>query len=639
MSVQFGKLNFDGKPVDPTDLDEVRPVLAPYGPDGEGYICRGNFAVLYRAFHTSKESKLEHQPCVLPLGTVITWDGHLDNRDELFHEIRASIAPDSPDVSLVASVIERHGAAGLPKLVGDWAISIWDPDQRALILAKDHIGTRPLYYFVDGACVIWSTILEPLLNLVEDPPRICEEYIAGWLSSFPACHLSPFRNIHSVPPSSFVLLQPGKQTIKKYWNFDPSKKIRYSTDAEYEEHYRAAFTEAVRRKLHSDHPILAELSGGMDSSSIVCVADRLVEQEAVLVPRLDTLSYYDDSEPNWNERPYFGAVEAQRGRVGWHIDVSSDNELFVGPEEFSPLPGTSKRLSQADEQRRDCILTCGSKVVLSGIGGDEVTGGVPTPSPELQDFLVQGELRQMAHQLKVWALSKRKPWIHLFAVALQRFLPVMVADRWAGRQPPAWLETDFVSRNEAALSGYPTRVSVTGPLPSLQESLNTLDVLRRQIACDGLPSDPCYEVRYPYLERGFLEFVFALPRTQLVRPGQRRSLMRRSLAGIVPDQILKRRRKAFVSRAIANAISSQSAQLIAMTATLASASAGIVDAIRFREVLEQARDGKSVPLVSVMRTLTIERWLRSCRLFHERRRGAAIERFVATKSVTQVCGS
>src|SRR5271155_4144009 len=78
MSVQFGKCNFDGKPVDPGDLDPVRPVLAPYGPDGEGYICRDNFGILFRAFHTNKESRRERQPRILAHGVVLTWDGRLD---------------------------------------------------------------------------------------------------------------------------------------------------------------------------------------------------------------------------------------------------------------------------------------------------------------------------------------------------------------------------------------------------------------------------------------------------------------------------------------------------------------------------------------------------------------------------------
>ena len=86
------------------------------------------------------------------------------------------------------------------------------------------------------------------------------------------------------------------------------------SDAEYEEHFRSVFAQSVRRRLRSDSPILAELSGGMDSSSIVCMADEIISRGQLATPRLDTLSYYDDSEPNWNERPYFSQVEEKRGR-------------------------------------------------------------------------------------------------------------------------------------------------------------------------------------------------------------------------------------------------------------------------------------------------------------------------------------
>src|SRR5258708_2167464 len=152
-----------------------------------------------------------------------------------------------------------------------------------------------------------------------------EEYIAGWFSMFPAVHLTPCVGIHSVPPSSSVLLGSGKHNISKYWDLDPEKKIRYRTDAEYEEHFRNVFAKAVQRKLRSDSPILAELSGGRDSSSIVCMADTVIGRGAAETPRLDTVSYYDDSEPNWNERPYFSKVEEKRGRTGCHINVAAQD--------------------------------------------------------------------------------------------------------------------------------------------------------------------------------------------------------------------------------------------------------------------------------------------------------------------------
>jgi asparagine synthetase B (glutamine-hydrolysing) len=83
MSAQFGRCNFDGKPADPQELERVRPVLAMYGPDAEGIFRKDNVGIIYRACHTTRESRLENQPHVSPSGVVITWDGRLDNREDL----------------------------------------------------------------------------------------------------------------------------------------------------------------------------------------------------------------------------------------------------------------------------------------------------------------------------------------------------------------------------------------------------------------------------------------------------------------------------------------------------------------------------------------------------------------------------
>src|ERR1700722_1250409 len=130
----------------------------------------------------------------------------------------------------------------------------------------------------------------------------------------------------------------------------------------------------------------------MDSSSIVCMADAVLAQGAAQTPRLDTLSYFSDSEPNWNERPYFTKVEEGRGRPGCHIDIGSQ-EVFKfesGFPPFSATPGApNTRPSEATRQFRGCLTAQGTRRVVSGIGGDEFTGGVPTPVPELMDSLVR----------------------------------------------------------------------------------------------------------------------------------------------------------------------------------------------------------------------------------------------------------
>jgi asparagine synthase (glutamine-hydrolysing) len=642
MSVQFGRWNFEGQPPAPDYVEKVSAALAPYGPDSDESYSNGGIKILYRAFQTTKESRCERQPHISQSGAVITWDGRLDNRTELINELSDSLTVNSTDVDLVAGSYEKWGARCLGKMIGDWALSIWNPRERSVLLSKDPIGTRHLYYSFDNNQVTWSTILDPLVRFAGNTFALNEEHIAGWFSMFPAVHLTPCVGIHSVPPSSSVLLRPGKHSISKYWDFDPKNKIRYRTGAEYEEHFRVVFAKAVQRKLRSDRPVLAELSGGRDSSSIVCMADTIIARGAPDTPRLDTISYYDDSEPNWNERPYFTKVEEKRGRKGWHVNVGAQDpeNIPVPPQpppesshgRFVPTPGFDGRTSP---QIRMCMASQGNRVVLSGIGGDEVMGGVPIPAPELENLLARAQFGALAHQLKVWALEKRKPWFHLFWETARGFFPPTFVGVPKHMRPAPWLQSSFVKRRWTALTGYPSRTKLFGPLPSFQDNMSTIDALRRQLACTALPFEPPFERRYPYLDRDLLEFIFAIPTEQLVRPTQRRSLMRRALVGIVPDEILNRKGKAFAARAPLVAISTNWPHFVEMTRHMVSSSLGIVDAERLLAVLQKGRRGEEISSVPLMRTLSLEAWLRNLRTLGTIRLDTSLNPELAWQASTQ----
>jgi asparagine synthase (glutamine-hydrolysing) len=611
MGAQFGIWNQDGKPVDRELLEKVTSAILPYGPDGGDSCIKSGLAVLYRAFHTTKESRREAQPLVTPSGAVITWDGRLDNRAELICQLRDVLTNASTDADIVGVAYERWGTNCLAKIVGDWTLSICNPHERKLILAKDFSGIRHLYYALSKEQVTWSSVLDPLVLFADRSFPLDEEYIAGWLSNFPAANLTPYHGIHAVPPSSYVVVQDGKVAIKTHWDFDPNKKIRCRSDAEYEDRFRTVFAEAVRRRLRSDSPILAELSGGMDSSSIVCVADTVLAQGGAGTPRLDTISYYDDSEPNWNERPYFTKVEEKRGRTGCHIDVGEQQSLKFDFDfdRFAVAPGSGGEASEAAKRFAAFVTSNGNRVLLSGTGGDESLGGVPTPTPELADLLARARLGTLGRQVVAWALAKRKPILHLLADTFRSFVPAALLGTPKYNRPPAWFRADFVKRNSAALQGYERRTHLFGALPSFQENVNTLDTLRRQLACSSASPDPLYDRRYPYLDRDLLEFLYAVPREQLVRPKQRRSLMRRALTGIVPDEVLNRKRKGFAVRGSMAAISEDWPSLFEMSHHMVSDSLGIVDATAFLETLQLARQGQEVPTVPLLRTLGIEFWL------------------------------
>ncbi len=325
MSVQFGRWNFKGQSSAPDYVEKVSSFLARYGPDSSKAYSQRGIDILYRAFHTTKESHCEMQPYISRSGNVITWDGRLDNRTELIRDLAVSATNLSTDVEIVAAAYETWQTHCFAKLIGDWALSVWSPHARSLVLAKDFIGTRYLYYRLDDDEIIWSTILDPLVRFAGITFSLNEEYVAGWMSHVPAAHLTPYVGINAVPASCCVIVSPRKNgaisTVRKYWDFNPDNKIRYRTDAEYEEHFRTVFGKAVQRRLRSDRPVLAELSGGMDSSSIVCMADILIARGAAETPRLDTISWYNEAVPHYNERPYFSKVEEKRGRKGYHIDL------------------------------------------------------------------------------------------------------------------------------------------------------------------------------------------------------------------------------------------------------------------------------------------------------------------------------
>jgi len=264
--------------------------------------------------------------------------------------------------------------------------------------------------------------------------------------------------------------------------------------------------------------------------------------------------------------------------------------------------------------RRDTVLDYmmqnGHRVLLSGIGGDEFLGGVPSPLPELEDLLAEANVTTLYQRLFLWALALRRPFIHVLTGAAAGFLPCELLSPSRLRRFGSWLDQGFVTRQKQALTGYPKRLRLFGALPSFQENVDALDGIRRQLSCKGLSAGHPYERRYPCLDRDLLEFLFAIPREQLVRPGERRSLMRRALTGIVPKEILERRRKAYLIHSPLCLAERHFRELSEENREFATGALGIVEPELLLEALRAAGQGNAIPVVPLMRAVSLERWLR-----------------------------
>jgi len=287
MTAHFGLWNFTGSPVTPPQVSRIRSMLGRLSSDAPTEVGDSEICFLCRR---GNAEAAPDQPVRTESGCILCWEGRLDNRAELRDMLSNGSQRPASDAELVAATYDRWGTQAFAKLVGDWGLALWNPRDRTVTLAKDFLGSKPLYFHANAISLRWSNFLDPLVLSSGTSPGLDEEYLAGWLARFPATHLTPYVGIHAVPPSSFLVFRDGQPLQQTHWEFDAGKRISYRNPRGYEEHFHAVFARSVARRLRSNAPVLAELSGGMDSSSI-----RILSEGRGETSRLDTISYFDDS--------------------------------------------------------------------------------------------------------------------------------------------------------------------------------------------------------------------------------------------------------------------------------------------------------------------------------------------------------
>lgn len=609
MSVQLGMLSLNGAPVDRESVSLISKQLKPCGFDGETSYYGNSIGVVYRAFHTTAESRHEVQPSISASGAVLIWDGRLDNREELIAQLQDVLAGDRTDVAIVTAAFESWGTNCFSRFVGDWALSVWHPGTRTLILSRDYAGIRHLFYYPKSHCVVWCTDLEPLV-LCGDQFRLCDEYFAGYLALWPPSHLTPYREVYPVPPGTFVSFHNGQVNVRKYWAFNFHRPLRYRAEAEYEEHFRSAFRTAVKRRLRSDGPILADLSGGLDSSSIVCMADDIRHQRESQCPPLDTFSVVLGDEPGEEDSLYIPKVEQQRGRSGHHLTISclSEASPFDYPD-FIATPGFGTSRLEIDFVKADIIRQGKYRVLLSGIGGDEMLGQALDPRIQLADLLRQCRLKGLGSQLLAWSLLLRRPIMHLFTDALLLQLPHSIragCSEIAQLEP--WVNPRFADAHSLKILQLEAAEAPWFWRPGARDWYQTIMTLTRLMS-SARPSGE--ETRYPYLDRDLVEFLISIPTEQLLRPGHRRSLMRRSLSSLLPRDVLERRTKVNSSRYFCAALDKHWSSLESILQHPLIAQLGYVKQPEFYAALRSAKHG-DIPnhFLRVIRALSWELWLR-----------------------------
>ena len=614
MSAIGGIINFGGGPIDDEVLTQLARGLEPFGPDGGSNVRLESAGMVYRAFHTNLESRSERQPLVHH-GCALVWDGRLDNREELIRLLRDELRADRSDSALVMAAYKKWDARFLERIIGDFALSLWDSNSQTLFLARDPVGARLLFYQADGERFLWSSRLEALLNLRGATFAVNDEYIAGYLASRPTPELTPYKNILPVPPGNLLIAQAGKIHLQRFWSLDPARQIRYRSDREYEEHFLQLFSEAVRARLRVDGPVWADLSGGLDSSSIVCVADRILEKETVQAHRLETVSAVFDHSPSSDERRFIRIVEAKRGRAGHHF-LESEYPLLAEStfESFRIIPNPLETWSAYHKGVRRAMRAQGVRVRLCGVGGDELLTASSNPGPELCDLRVQGQLRDLHQRLQVWSLALKEPyidllWNHTVIPSLPRHLRGMYKRTERNKQL-ALLESGFVKRFNLRDRLLGCRDTFGFRLPSARGQSIAFSTVSGVISAGHLLAWDPIEITYPFTHRPLVEFLQAIPPTQWIRPGEGRSLLRRTLRDYLPPEIAKRKGKGSPMQATLRAVCREWPRLRMLLKDARVCAAGYVNERALNTLIEHANFERNPESLLVTRIGFLELWLR-----------------------------
>lgn len=457
MSILCGLLKERGSVVKAAELRALAAPTRRYATGDTSSCIRSRIGMCLQPYLSHERSAGDAQPYGDVRGNMLCFDGRLDNWSELASLLELK-PPAASDSHIVLAAFQKWGADCFSHLTGDWALSFWSAESETLFLARDHAGTRTLYFSRTPEGLLWATHLDTfMLNEAVHP--VSTEYACCYLSSLPIRDRTPYRDIASVLPGHVVTIREDILSQSAHWTPFPKRSVRYAKTADYDQHFLELFGRAVSRRSGAGAPVLAQLSGGMDSTAIVCMSDTLRRAADPHAETLDTLSFYDDSERSLNERAFFTITERYRGKTGTHINAAFSQRSFLpyeGDKDRYLVPGADSFTFEFEQRLEEAVWSLGYRSVLSGIGGDEVTGGVPDGRPELADYLVFGRPATLLRKAFVWSLVDRSPIVATLYAMLRYTIQTYARRGSAIATPPEWLtpgSRDFV--NELRLTTIP----------------------------------------------------------------------------------------------------------------------------------------------------------------------------------------
>jgi asparagine synthase (glutamine-hydrolysing) len=513
------------------------------------------------------------------LSVWITFNGEIYNHESLRPglEQKGHVYRSRADTETIIHLYEERGMDFVDELEGDFAIALWDESSRRLVLARDRIGVKPLYYAQTGGRLIFASEIKAILEHPSISRDVDEEALYHYLTfmTTPAPQ-TLFAGIQKLPAGCILSCDSrGEIKINRYWDALPKQldaslaKDEIAITAE----LRRLLKDSIAKRMMSDVPFGVFLSGGVDSTANVALMSELMDQPV----RTFTVGFRDNPAHNELEEARFVAREYGTDH---HEILITENEL----RDFLP-----ELVFHQDEPIADPVCVplyyvsklareTGTKVIQVGEGSDELFCGY-------RDYASYLELYNL-----VWRHVVRMPGAIRSAIGgtgqffcksfILRMLPKgrkMLPDlfrRIAAGEPLFWSGTfifDEVNKRRLLTSDTQSRLGMSGANPfssysvvrsdldrlfaSTRDADQLLQMIYQELKLrlpelllmrvDKMTMATSVEARVPYLDHKLVEFAMSIPSSLKYRNGETKQILKRALEGVIPDRVLKREKKGF----------------------------------------------------------------------------------------------
>lgn len=545
-----------GRPVHAEDISRMCKAITHRGPDDEGYFVDANVGLGMRRLSII-DLVTGKQPIANEDGTVhIVFNGeiynHLDLRKEL--ERKGHRFSTNTDTESILHAYEEWGVDCPQKLNGMFAFAIWDAHKNRLFLARDRIGIKPLYYYYDARCIVFGSELKSILQIKDIPKKVDLKALDNFLTfEYIPSPLSIFEGIAKLPPAHWLVFDGSGVKTRKYWNLE----YRSNGASEKENCERLVYLlqDSVSRRLMSDVPLGAFLSGGIDSSSIVALMSRVTEKP------IKTFSIgFDDA--TYNELNYANTVAKRFG--------TEHQEFIIQPD---ALELAEKLILQLDEPFGDfsifptfLVSQMARKyvtVVLSGDGGDELFAGYDTYLAQkaarfydgLPTFLKTGIIEPLLRRTpptekKKGLINRAKRYVegaaypdHLKHVRWMIFLSQLEKSRLYSPDVQATLDGTFPY---TFIENHFTEINSDDDLDRQQYvDIMTYLVDDILVKVDRMSMAVSLEARVPFLDHRVVEFAATIPSRLRLKGNQTKYVLKKAMVDILPREILNRGKEGF----------------------------------------------------------------------------------------------